>query len=35
MKKLTLPCAKEELRDLRAGEEVLISGTIYTARITY
>ena len=32
MKKLTLPCAKEELKDLKAGEEVLISGTIYTAR---
>lgn len=32
MKRLTLPCKKEELKDLRAGEEVLLSGTIYTAR---
>jgi len=32
MKHLTVPFQKEELKALRAGENVLISGTIYTAR---
>ena len=32
MKKLTLPLSDEETRALRAGEGVLLSGTIYTAR---
>lgn len=32
MKRLTLPLSKEETRALRAGEGVLLSGTIYTAR---
>ena len=32
MKRLTLPCSKAELKDLRAGDEVLLSGIIYTAR---
>lgn len=32
MKRLTLPCKKEELKDLVAGEKVLLSGTVYTAR---
>ena len=32
MKRIYVPCAKEELKTLRAGDEVLLSGTIYTAR---
>ena len=32
MKKLTLPLSMEECRGLRAGEGVLLSGTVYTAR---
>jgi fumarate hydratase subunit beta len=32
MKKLTLPLTEEALSALRAGESVLLSGTIYTAR---
>ena len=32
MKKLTLPLKKEDLTALRAGDSVLLSGTIYTAR---
>ena len=32
MKRLTLPLSDEETRALRAGEGVLLSGTIYTAR---
>ena len=32
MKKLTLPLSMEERRGLRAGEGVLLSGTVYTAR---
>ncbi|MDE6867896.1 MAG: FumA C-terminus/TtdB family hydratase beta subunit [Clostridia bacterium] len=32
MKKLTLPLSKETLKSLRAGESVLLSGTILTAR---
>ena len=30
--KLTTPCAREELSQLRAGDTVLLSGVIYTAR---
>ena len=29
---LEFPCKKEELAPLRAGDTVLVSGTIYTAR---
>lgn len=32
MKKLTLPLSDEETRSLRAGDGVLLSGTIFTAR---
>lgn len=32
MKKLHLPCTKEELENLKVGEKVLLSGIIYTAR---
>jgi fumarate hydratase subunit beta len=32
MKKITLPCSKEQFTELRAGDEVLLSGTIFTAR---
>lgn len=32
MKRLTLPCNKEELQGLIAGEQVLLSGIVYTAR---
>ena len=32
MKRIHLPASREELRSLRAGEEVLLSGTVYTAR---
>lgn len=32
MKKLTLPLTKEQIKDLRAGDSVTISGYIYTAR---
>ena len=32
MKKITTPLTDENVRSLRAGEEVLLSGTIYTAR---
>jgi fumarate hydratase subunit beta len=32
MKKLTTPLSKEAIASLRAGDEVLLSGTIYTAR---
>ena len=32
MKRIHLPASRQELRELRAGEEVLLSGTIYTAR---
>ncbi len=32
MKKLTLPLTKEQVKDLHAGDSVLITGTIYTAR---
>ena len=32
MKKITLPLPKEELLALHAGDSVLLSGTIYTAR---
>ena len=32
MKKLTLPLSKETVKSLRAGDPVLLSGTIYTAR---
>ena len=32
MKRLTLPLSDEETRALRAGEGVLLSGVIYTAR---
>jgi len=31
-KKLQLPCSAEEFRALRAGDRVLLSGTLYTAR---
>lgn len=32
MKKITLPLSEKEKKELRAGESVLASGTIYTAR---
>lgn len=32
MRKLTLPLSKEELGTLKAGDSVLLTGTIYTAR---
>ena len=32
MKKLTLPLSDEEINSLHAGDSVLLSGTIYTAR---
>lgn len=32
MKRLTLPLSKETVSSLRAGDSVLLSGTIYTAR---
>lgn len=32
MKKLTIPLSKETIASLKAGEGVLLSGTIYTAR---
>ncbi|MFA5103893.1 MAG: fumarate hydratase C-terminal domain-containing protein [Candidatus Margulisiibacteriota bacterium] len=32
MKKLTLPLSKEKIGGLKAGDEVLISGKLYTAR---
>ena len=32
MKKLDFPFTKEKLKDLRAGDEVSLTGTIYTAR---
>ena len=32
MKHLQLPASREELKQLKAGEEVLLSGTVYTAR---
>lgn len=32
MKKLTLPLSKQTVKDLKAGDSVLISGTIMTAR---
>lgn len=32
MKKLTLPLSDKEIRSLHAGDSVLLSGTIYTAR---
>ncbi|MBR7186372.1 MAG: fumarate hydratase C-terminal domain-containing protein [Clostridia bacterium] len=32
MKKITLPMTKEQLKALQAGDSVLLSGTIYTAR---
>ncbi len=32
MKKVTLPIRKEEMETLHAGDSVLLSGTIYTAR---
>ena len=32
MKKLTTPLTKEKVRELKAGDNVLLSGTIYTAR---
>lgn len=31
-KRITTPLTKEKLKDLKAGESVLLSGTIYTAR---
>lgn len=31
-RKLTLPCSREELAALQAGDEVLLSGTLYTMR---
>ncbi len=31
-KKLSLPLTKEDIKDLRVGESVLLSGTMYTAR---
>lgn len=31
-KKISLPLTKEQARDLKAGDNVLLSGTIYTAR---
>ena len=32
MKRLNLPLTEEDLRDLHAGDAVLLSGEIYTAR---
>ena len=32
MKKLQAPLTDDAMRDLRAGEEVLLSGVVYTAR---
>ena len=32
MKKLTLPLSKEDIKELKAGDSVLLSGTILTAR---
>ena len=32
MKKIQLPLTMEDRRSLRAGEQVLLSGVIYTAR---
>lgn len=32
IKKIYLPLRKEDIRELKAGEEVLLSGVIYTAR---
>ena len=32
MKKLTLPLTKEQIKNLHAGDDVTITGTIYTAR---
>lgn len=32
MKKLTLPLTKEQIKELHAGDDVTITGTIYTAR---
>ena len=32
MKELTLPLTKEQIKNLHAGDSVLISGTILTAR---
>jgi fumarate hydratase subunit beta len=32
MKRLTVPCKKELLEELKAGDEVLLTGTIYSAR---
>ena len=32
MKRITLPCNKDEFKNLKAGEEVYLSGVIYTAR---
>lgn len=32
MKRLTLPLTKEQILDLHAGDSVLLSGTVYTAR---
>jgi len=32
IKKINVPLADEDIRGLKAGEEVLLSGTIYTAR---
>ena len=31
-KKITMPLTKEKVQDLKAGDMVLISGVIYTAR---
>ena len=33
MKKIQLPLTMEDRRSLRAGEQVLLSGVIYTAQI--
>lgn len=32
MKKITTPITKDKIKDLKAGESVLLTGTIYTAR---
>ena len=32
MKRITLPCSKDEFKNLKAGDEVFLSGVIYTAR---
>lgn len=32
MKKITTPLTSEKVKDLKAGDEVLISGTLYTSR---